>query len=121
MSECVIATLILASLSVILVGVIPSTLFGMKTAENRAKAACLGREALEGARRTGFTRVASGALNPQVSNGTQYDMALFVAPLADAVGNPLDAQRIKRVEVQVSWKEHNVREVYTASLLLFRQ
>lgn len=54
LAECVVAILILSTLSVVMVGVIPATMFGMKTAENRTVAATLARQALEDLKRGGL-------------------------------------------------------------------
>lgn len=110
--------LILAALSVILVGAIPSAVFGMKAAENRVQAAALAREALEGARKAGFTAAASKDLGSTASNGTDFTLRQVVDAAVTESGALMDGTRVKRVRIRVTWSERGrVRSHVTTTLL----
>ncbi|MEW6281179.1 MAG: type II secretion system protein [Candidatus Eremiobacterota bacterium] len=57
MTELLIAIMILATLSVLLVGVIPASIFGLRSAQQQAGAAMLARGAMDQLRSRGFSRL----------------------------------------------------------------
>lgn len=120
LAECTVAVLVLAAMSVVLVGVIPSTIFGMKSAENRALAACLAREALEGMRQGDFEALASADVRTVVSNGTEFRVRVEVGPAVDSGGSPMDDERARSIQVVVSWDERGGGRSHHASTILCR-
>lgn len=104
LAELIVSILILASLSVILVGVIPSAIFGTKSAENRAQAACIAHEAMERLRTRAFDTLASSDQEPRTSNGTVFNVRLEVGPVVQPPATWNEA-RAKDVRVIVTWRD----------------
>lgn len=124
LSEMVISILILSTLSVILVGVIPSAMFGMKTAENRAQAAGIARDVIEQLRLRDFDALASTPEETHTSNGTDYHVSVEVGPaVVEGVTWSEATARDIRVTVmwrdRTSWKRQEDVQTYTARTILF--
>lgn len=119
LSECLVALLILSLLSVVLVGVVPSTLFGLKSAENRARATCMARDLLDGMYSAGGDEGAT-TLPKRTVNGTEYTIDVTVGPVTDVPGPALDSATIQRVSINVSWVERNVTKTHILSTYCYR-
>ncbi|HXE71640.1 MAG TPA: prepilin-type N-terminal cleavage/methylation domain-containing protein [Candidatus Nitrosotenuis sp.] len=121
MAEMVVAVLILSSLSVILVGVIPATVIGLRSAGNRAVAAGLARQTLEGLKRGGFGRLASAEYPPTRVNGRDYAVQVQVGPARAGDGTLLPEDRAREVVVTVTWHETGQEKAYRTRTVFFRQ
>lgn len=124
LSEMVISILILSILSVILVGVIPSAMFGMKSAENRAQAAGIARDVIETMRVRDFATLASTTEDAKTSNGTEYHVSVDVGPaVVEGVTWNEETARDVRVTVmwkdRTGWKRREDVQTYTARTILF--
>lgn len=124
LSEMVIAILILSTLSVILVGVIPSAMFGMKSAENRAQAAGIARDVIEKMRVRDFASLASTTEDSKTSNGTEYHVSIEVTTaVVEGVSWSEENARDVRVTVmwkdRTGWKRNEDVQTYTARTILF--
>jgi uncharacterized protein (TIGR02598 family) len=130
LAEVLISVLILAVLSVVLVGVIPSAMIGMKKAENRAKAACLARGALEILRKEGFDNIKPGVdvstvLRDQAKADTQtwthtdFTIAVASGPVYMG-GRLLSDKKAKDVNVTVSWKDKQGDNSYSARTIFYK-
>lgn len=107
-------------MSVVLVGVIPATMYAMKTAENRAKASCLARQTLEGIAVKGFDKAVDDDPAPVESNGTTFRTRVTIDPVLGPTGATLNQAQIKKVQVTVTWMERNLVLDYTVSVVLYR-
>ena len=103
LSEILISVMILAVLSVLLVGVIPASVIGLKEAGQRATAAEIARTFLEQARRDGYGVVAPKTSQPLSANGTEFTTQVEVGPATASTGL-MDATRATEVKVTVRWK-----------------
>lgn len=119
LSECLVALLILSLLSVVLVGVVPSTVFGMKSAENRARATCMARDLLDGIYATGGEE-GETTLPPRTVNGTTYGVTVAVRPVRDVPGPVLDSTRIQHVSITVTWVERRATKRHILSTYCYR-
>lgn len=110
LSEVLISIMVLSTLSVLLVGVIPASVIGLKAASQRAQAALLARQVLEDARRDGFDRLgavgSSRTLPPLAQNGAEFALFVSVERARDSSGVLLDEAQAKTLRVRVVWRSH---------------
>lgn len=122
----IVAILILSVISVVLVGVIPSAMMGMKSAENRAVASVVASGVLERLREGDFDVIESGDAASVTSNGTLFHVSVEVGPVTfeDRVWS---AEKAKDVQVHVMWKDRTTwrREadvqLFTARSIVVRE
>ena len=121
LAELVVAMLILSTLSVVLVGVIPATIIGAKSAARRATAAMLARESMEDLVRDGFDNLPSSpVVHPaQELQNVKYSAEVSVEPALDSAGTALDDTIVKMVVVKVRWEDRG-EKVYTARTNFYR-
>ena len=119
LSECLLSLLILSLLSVVLVGVVPATLFGLKSASNRAQATCMARELLDGLYSCGGDE-GSTTLPIRTVHGTDYTIFINVGPVTGLPGPPLEPSVIQRVTIAVTWEERGVKKAHTLSTWCWR-
>lgn len=120
-----ISIIILATLSVLLVGVIPASVIGLRAAGQRAQASSLARQTLEGVYRDGFGLVgAVGSVRDYpslVANGTEYTVQLKVLTAG------LDDALARNVQVTVRWRSHvgqhtqDSQKEFQALMTLYKQ
>lgn len=120
----VVAILILSTLSVILVGVVPSAMFGMRSAENRAQAASIARDTIEEMRGLDFDKVVSGNAPSRTSNGTVYHVNVEVgaASIGDVRCSEATARDVRVTVVwkdRTGWKRAEDVQTFTARTVLF--
>jgi|GEM_PF-1876304 len=131
LAEVLIAIMILSVLSVIIIGAIPSAMFAMKKAENRAKAAAIGRQALDYLRRADFDKIETGMdmtsvvqfqksadSDERMINRTDYSISVVVArAMSGSIAIPAD--RVKDVKVIVTWKDREQKENFHVARTIF--
>jgi len=131
LSEVLISIMVLSTLSVLLVGVIPASVIGLKAASQRAQAGMLARQVLEDARRDGFDHLGSvGSVRtlPQVAqNGAEFNVSVSVEQARDSSGVTLDADEARTVRVRVVWRSHvgshtpDSEKEYVSRMTFFKQ
>lgn len=132
LSELLISILILSTLSVILVGVIPSAMFGMKKAENKARASILARETLEYIKRCGFRNIKTDMdISPVIDYqhkaderswySTDFTIKVTVGNAFTQEGKIMDQTKTKDVQVTVTWKEKNKICDFTARTIFYKE
>ncbi len=104
LTELLISLMILSVLSVLLVGVIPASVFGLKAAGQRLFAANWARAELERMRVAGFDHLASHDLPKVTNNGTDFVGKVQVSNAKDSSGSDLDPLRAREVRILVEWK-----------------
>lgn len=118
LSEVVISFLLIAAFSVVLLGALPASILGVRRENQRADAVWLARELLEQARTAGVQKLKLGpaTLPPREIAGITYKLSYEVTlpsdfPFQDAYlpAEPVEASYSAYVvDVQVSWKFHNI-------------
>ncbi len=131
LAEVLISIMVLSTLSVLLVGVIPASVIGLKAASQRAQAGLLARQVLEDARRDGFDRlgpVGTTRTFPTVDqNGTQYELHYSVEEARDSAGVGLLEDQARTVQVRVIWRSHvgshttDSKKEYVSRMTFFKQ
>lgn len=104
LTELLISIMILAVMSVVLVGVIPASVLGMKAAGQRVFAAQWARQQVEQMRVDGLSLLSNHDLAMQVHNGTEFNGKVEVDVAKDSAGAALDPARAREVRVTVWWK-----------------
>ncbi len=118
LAELVISVLILSMVSVVLLGVIPATIFGLRAAGHRDQAAALARETLEDLRAQGFEKLSDRTLPPREVNRTIYEQQVLITPATASDGTVMDLARM--VEVQVRWRERGEVRLHVTRATAFR-
>lgn len=120
--ELLISLMILSVLSVLLVGVIPASVFGVKAAGQRLFAANWARQEVEKMRVAGFDHFQNHDLAKVTNNGTDFVGKVEVTNAKDSAGHDLDPTRAREIRVWVEWKASGggVRS-YTSRSTLVRQ
>ncbi len=115
LAELLISILILAILSVLMVGVLPSAIFGLRAAQQQLAAASLARGAMEELRQRGFGSLKTEDLGIRTLDQLDYHLTcqvvnqpLTVAPPPGAPAAPW----VKDVTVEVSWKGRQGQRTY---------
>ena len=96
--------MILSVLSVLLVGVIPASVFGLKAAGQRLFAANWARAEIERMRVAGFDHLSDHKLPKVTNNGTDFVGKVEISQAKDSSGASLDPARARQVQVTVEWK-----------------
>lgn len=122
LGEILIALLILAILSVLLVGVIPASVFGLRAAGQRVTAAQIARNEVEKMRRDGLDRLTDHLLTATNVNGTFFFGTVMVGQARDSEGNLLDTRKAREVVIEVRWKGRGGHDnLYQCRSTLVRQ
>lgn len=131
LAEVLISIMVLSTLSVLLVGVIPASVIGLKAASQRAQAGLLARQVIEDARRDGFDRlgaVGTGrTLAPVDQNGTQFELSTTVERTRDSTGRLLLDTQARTLLVRVVWRSHvgshtvDSKKEYVSKMTFFKQ
>lgn len=115
------AIIILSMLSVILVGVIPSAIFGLRESGQRSVAAQIAAAELEEARLKGL-ECKSHKIDKVTRNGIEYWGELTVAPSKTADGNAMDLKQSATFYAKVEWKTTGgVIKTYQSSCIVVKQ
>lgn len=104
LTELLISIMILAVLSVVLVGVIPASVLGLKAAGQRVFAAQWARQQVEQMRVDGLELLSNHPLTPAFHNGTEFQGKVEIDTAKDSGGAQLDPARAREVRVTVWWK-----------------
>ena len=110
LAEIMVSIVVLASLSVLMVGVIPATIIGLRSASERATATLLVQAALEQTRKQDFTEL-EGIHFQRKLNGREYNVHTVVRNAVASDGTDLDPGQVKSVEVVVEWKSKGGKKV----------
>ena len=121
LSELLISLMILSVLSVLLVGVIPATVNGMRGAVQRSYASSMARQAVEEALRDGFERLQNRTLKKIFINGTEFEGDLQVVDATAPDGSTMDKTRARQVTVTVRWNFHGAPKSYSTARLVVKQ
>lgn len=123
LGEMVVALAVLSLLSVIMVGVVPSTVIGLREAELRANAAVIGQDTLENLRRAGFGNVQSTTPpHPVVTvDEVDYTVEVVTGTARASDGNNMDPNEAKDVQVLVRWKGKHGEKMHQARAVMFKR
>lgn len=122
LSELVVAVLLLSTLSVVLVGVIPAAVLGVRSAGYRATAATLARQTLEDLRRGGLGRLEAADLpNVTVNNVVYTRRVELAAARAFDGGSPLALNEAREVRCVITWMDRGIRKGYCGSTVFHRR
>lgn len=118
-----LAFVVLSLLSVVLIGVVPSTVIGLKGASQRANAALLAQTQLEELRRSGFgSVVASDEPYPTVTlERIEYSYRVEVEQAQMSDAEMMSLEIAKKVSVVVEWESQTGSQTYTASSVMFKR
>ncbi|MEW6277034.1 MAG: type II secretion system protein [Candidatus Eremiobacterota bacterium] len=114
LAELIVAMLILSVMSVVLVGVIPASITGIRSAGERATAAMLARSELEKARQRGLSQLTSGPLPSVRVNRVEYTLQLTVQDAVGSDGQPLPPKLARDLMVTVRWKSRTGPKTLTS-------
>ncbi|MFA5508395.1 MAG: prepilin-type N-terminal cleavage/methylation domain-containing protein [Vulcanimicrobiota bacterium] len=123
LAELMLAFVVLSVLSVVLIGVVPSTIIGLKGASQRANAALLAQTQFEELRRSGFgSIIASVEPYPTASlERTDYTYRIEVAEAQLSSGEMMSLDIAKLVHVVVDWQSQTGPQTYKASAVMFKR
>ncbi|MBI3929707.1 MAG: hypothetical protein HY319_29475 [Armatimonadetes bacterium] len=115
--------MILSVVSVILVGVIPSTIIGLKGAGQRAFAAVLAQETLERLKRDGFANIQDSTepFPVVVANGTRFTVQVITSEAVAFDGTAMPMDEALAVEVLVTWTSKSGAQRHQARQIVFRR
>lgn len=119
LAELMISIVILALLSVLLVGVIPATILGLRSASERATATLLVQAAMEQTRKQHFDSIAPISFVRELNNRT-YTVTTEVNPALAADGSDLDVNQVKAIRVRVEWEAKGGTKVETFDTIVAR-
>lgn len=103
LAEIMVCIVVLSTLSVLMVGVIPATIVGLRSASERATATLLVQAAMEQTRKQEFGSLQAISFE-RTLNGRDYKVSTVVKDALASDGTALDASQIKAIEVVVSWR-----------------
>lgn len=115
LAELLISILILAILSVLMVGVLPSAIFGLRAAQQQLAAASLARGAMEELRQQGFGALKTADLGLRTVDRLDYHLTCEVTDLPLAVAPPPGAPPapwVRDVTVTVTWDSRQGQRTY---------
>lgn len=123
LAELMLAFVVLSVLSVVLIGVVPSTIIGLKGTSQRASAALLAQTELEELRRSGFgSLTATVEPYPRATiERTEYIYRVEVQPARLSDGSPMDPDTAKTVTVLVQWESKTGLQTYQARAVMFKR
>jgi type II secretory pathway pseudopilin PulG len=123
LAELMLAFVVLSVISVVLLGVVPSTIVGLKGATQRASAALIAQTQLEELRRAGFgTLAATSQPYPlTVVERTEYTHRVELAPARLSTGDLMSEEVARQVSVIVEWQSKTGAQTYTANAVMFKR
>lgn len=123
LAELMLAFVVLSVISVVLIGVVPSTVMGLKAASQRASAALLAQTELEELRRSGFGSVAA-TVEPYpraTVERTEFVYRIEVGQALLSSGEAMDPDVAKTVTVVVEWQSRTGPQTYHANAVMFKR
>lgn len=123
MAELMLAFVVLSAVSVVLIGVVPSTIIGLRGASQRANAALIAQTQLEELRRSGFGSLAASVEPyPQATMERMiYNYRVEIAPALLSSGEAMSLEVAKQVGVVVTWTSKTGPQTYVARAVLFKR
>lgn len=130
LAELCVSLLILSVLAVLMVGVIPASIFGVRNAEERAAASVLSRDLIEELRATGFSHLnlqAQTYAPSQTREGIEYFLIYAVSDPglprdpADKEDDGTPRLTAKQIDVEVRWKSRQGAKRLQASEVITRR
>ena len=103
LAELLVSLLILSTLTVVMAGVMPTTVFGMHQASERANAATLADQALAQMRQTGLSAIRNVTYPAQTVNRIDYLVQVEYDVAKTSDGSLLDPKLALDVSVTVRW------------------
>ncbi len=119
LAELMVSIVVLASLSVLMVGIIPATIIGLRSASERATAALLVQAALEQTRKQNFDEVENISFLRDL-NRRHYEVETSVTSAVASDGSDLDPNHVKAVEVTVRWTAKGGEKIERFRTLIVR-
>lgn len=109
LAEILVALLLLSVVSLVLTGVVPATITGMRKASQRANATMLAQSKMDELMSIGFGLIEASVEPPPVVPvaGTDYTVRINVQPALLSDGTPMDEDECKLVTVEVTWLDRN--------------
>lgn len=113
LAELLVAMLVLSLLAVVLVGVMPASIFGTRLAQQHVVAAMISREVLETVRKRNFMSMTGGVIpDYEDSDKIVYKTTYALSPVTpalptDPTTNPPNQPCTKDLEVKVNWTYRN--------------
>lgn len=123
LAEILIALLLLSVVSIVLTGVVPATITGMRKASQRANGLMLCQSKMDELFSGGFGRLEATAEPYPVVNvaGTDYTVKVIIDQAKLSDGTPMDETVSKLVTVEVDWYERkDLRRVYQRQVFFKR-
>ena len=123
LAELMLAFVVLSVISVVLLGIVPSTIVGLKGATQRASAALIAQTQLEELRRAGFGALAATAEPYPVTvvERTEYTHRVELSPARLSSGELMLEDIARQVSVIVQWKSKTGPQTFTANAVMFRR
>ena len=121
LSELLISLMILSVLSVLLVGVIPATVNGMRGAMQRTYASSMARQVLEETLRDGFDHLQNRTITKIFINGTEFEGEVQVIDATAPDGSAMDKTLARQVHVTIRWNFNGVAKSYSTARLVVKQ
>lgn len=123
LAEVLIALLLLSVVSIVLTGVVPATISGMRKAAQRTNALMLAQNKLDELMHIGFGKIeAAEPPYPTVEvAGTEYAVKVSVGPANLSDGTPMESDVSKLVTVEVSWLDRNDEKRVTQRQVFFKR
>jgi prepilin-type N-terminal cleavage/methylation domain-containing protein len=121
LGEVLVAIIILSMLSVILVGVIPSAIFGLRESSQRSVAAQIAAAELEDARLQGL-ECKPHKIEKITRNGIEYWGELLISPSTATDGSAMDGKQTATFCAKVEWRTTGgVLKKYQSSCIVVKQ
>ena len=105
-----VSLLILSSLIVVMVGVIPSTILGVRQAGERVAAATLIRQTFERLQSSALANIYDVTYDPVQINNVEYLVSVEARRAVGSNGDPLEETAVKDVTVTVRWTSRQGRQ-----------
>lgn len=117
--EMVIAIMLLSVLSVVMVGIIPSAVFGVYSASKRATASNIAQDVIEAARHQSPSSLEDYRFDTN-QNNTDYLVRVSFGSATDSEGKPLDTELARTVRVHISWNDRNFNRNFQVQTTMFK-
>lgn len=123
LAEILIALLLLSVVSIVLTGVIPATITGMRKAAQRTNGLMLAQNKLDELTHIGFGKLESSETPyPTVEvAGTEYTVIVLVGQAKLSDGTPMDDVVSKLVTIDVSWLDRKDLRRVTQRQVFFKR
>ncbi len=118
-----VAFLVLAVVSVLLLGVVPATIIGLHKASQRTNAAIIAANQLEQLRRLGFGEIVTSTppYPETVVEQTVYTVRVEVGAATLSDGSLMELDSAKRVQVLVTWDDQRGSREHSTCGVIFKR